>query len=163
MLFLSYCNPRLWGWSSGIVKSEKDCRSMNCHRVRGGGGAGGGFNPPPFLEILKCYWEKGVFSPPPPSPPLWVTIQPSHFQSSSAGPGLTLSKCQSEPTTALLRLYKPGRAANHCIRFNHGPPSWIWPRRTSTRCNIHEVSLLSWPVIFDSTKQSLDPEQYSWG
>ena len=36
-------------------------------RARGGGGAGGASAPPPpptFLEILKSYWEKGVFSPP---------------------------------------------------------------------------------------------------
>ena len=46
------------------------------------------------------------------------------------------------------------------IRFNYGPPSWIWPHRTLTRRNIHEVSLLSWPAIFESTKQSLDPVQY---
>ena len=52
---------------------------------------------------------------------------------------------------------------NAFIRFDHGPPSLIWPRRSSTRCNIHEVSLLSWPAIFESTKQSLDPVQYSWG
>ena len=55
-------------------------------RARGGGGAGGGgFSPPTFMEILQSYWEKSVFS----SPPLWVTIQPPHFQSSSAGPDST--------------------------------------------------------------------------
>ena len=30
-----------------------------------------GFSPPTFLEILKSYWEKGVFSPPPPPPTFW--------------------------------------------------------------------------------------------
>ena len=43
-------------------------------RTRGGGGAGGASAPPPphfFLEILKSYWEKGVFRP-----PLWVFSQP---------------------------------------------------------------------------------------
>ena len=35
---------------------------------------------PTFLEILKSYWAKKVFS----APPLWVNSQPPHFQSSSA-------------------------------------------------------------------------------
>ena len=46
--------------------------------------------------------------------------------------------------------------------FCHRPPSWIWPSRASTPCNIHEVIVLSPPSILDLTKQSLDPVQYSW-
>ena len=33
------------------------------------------------------------------------------------------------------------------VAFNHGPPSWIWPGRSSIRWNIHEVSLLSRPAF----------------
>ena len=75
---------------------------------------------------------------------------------------------------------------NAFIRFDHGPPSLIWPRRSSTRCNIYEVSLLSWPpfsnppsrastrcnihevsplsrpAIWDFCMQNVDQVQYSW-
>ena len=47
--------------------------------------------------------------------------------------------------------------------FCHGRPFSNPPSRGSIRCNIHEVSLLSRPAIFESTKQRLDPVQYSWG
>ena len=58
--------------------------------------------PPTFWEILKSYWEKGVFRP-----LIWVTSQPpppppTHFQSSFAGPVITFLCLQTfstpEPT-----------------------------------------------------------------
>ena len=51
----------------------------------------GGFSPPTFLEILKSYWEKGIFS----LPTLSHQSAPPHFQGSSAGP---IDVCLSQTT-----------------------------------------------------------------
>ena len=49
-----------------------------------GEGLGGGLQPPHFFGNFKELLRKRCFQPP--HPPFWVTIQPPHFQSSSAGP-----------------------------------------------------------------------------
>ena len=54
--------------------------------VEGEGQGEGGFSPLTFLEILKSYWEKGVFSP-----PLWVTSQPP--PTSKVAPRALVSVC----------------------------------------------------------------------
>ena len=68
-------------------------------RARGGGGA-----------------EKKMFSaPPPPLPPLWVTIQPSHFQSSSAGSVYDWinEKATLSPVYVILKLH-----SNELLRYS---------------------------------------------
>ena len=78
---------QLKGFWASFCSASNLKQLLPSFRARGGGGAGWASAPAPPLPHFWKFWrvtEKKMFS----APPLWVTIQLPHFQSSSEGPVL---------------------------------------------------------------------------